>query len=169
MNNYLENSFKYVIMPGNNSEVVRRCMQTRHPDWEEIASYSKIFNFKWKPFSHNIRFDQLSLYGQRQLVNHIVNHEELTVKDNLFRNMSRYCNENDLNVFDYMPLTFVLEYQNHEDEYKTNSFGVQFLDKADKMCENLSIFNKLFHKCSDIGNNSSDYQEEISLNSDRPI
>lgn len=84
------NVFKYIICNGNNSEVVRRCMETRHPEWQEISYYSKIFNFKWKPFSNGIRFEQLSLYGQRQLVNHIINHDDITMKDSLFKNLSKY-------------------------------------------------------------------------------
>lgn len=56
-------------------------MKTRHPHWQEIPGYSKIFNFKWKPFSTGIRFDELSLYGNKQMVNHILHHEEITMKD----------------------------------------------------------------------------------------
>ena len=112
--NLIGNVFKYIICNGNNSEVVRRCMETRHPDWEEISDYSKIFNFKWKPFSNGIRYDQLSLYGQRQLVNHIINHDEITMKDNMFKNLSRYWMENNLDVFQYVPLTFILEYDNDQ-------------------------------------------------------
>ena len=89
-------------------------MQTRHPHWQEISSYSKIFNFKWKPFSSGIRFEQLSLYGQRQLVNHISNHEEITTKHNMFKNLSEYWKENSLDVFQYVPLTFILEYDNED-------------------------------------------------------
>ena len=104
--------FKYIICPGNNSDVVRRCMKTRHPHWQEIPSYSKIFNFKWKPFSTGIRFDELSLYGNKQMVNHIPHHEEITMKDSMFKNLSAYCRENKLDVFNYVPLTFVLQYNN---------------------------------------------------------
>lgn len=101
-------------------------METRHPDWQEISDYSKIFNFKWKPFSHGIRYDQLSLYGQKQLVNHIANHEEITMKDNMFKNLSSYCQRNGLDVFNYVPLTFVLEYD------------------SDKLCGDLTIFSHIF-------------------------
>lgn len=106
-------------------------METRHPDWQEISNYSKIFNFKWKPFSNGIRFEQLSLYGQRQLVNHIINHDEITMKDNMFKNLSKYWMENNLDVFNYVPLTFILEY-----------------DKDD-LVQNLSFFSLLFEAWSE--------------------
>ena len=65
-------------------------MHTRTDEWEEIPEYSKIFNFKWKPFSFGIRFEEISLYGHKQMVNHIFNHEEITMKDRLFYNLSTY-------------------------------------------------------------------------------
>jgi len=68
-------------------------MHTRDFNWEEIPDTSKIFNFKWKPFSNGLRFEELSLYGHKQMVNHIFNHEEITMKDKLFKNLSNYCKE----------------------------------------------------------------------------
>jgi hypothetical protein len=55
-----------------------------------------------------MRFEQLS-YSQRQMVNHFEYHAELTTKDGLFRNLLAYAQLNKLNVFDYVPLTFVLD------------------------------------------------------------
>lgn len=80
---------KYIICPGNNHDLIRRVLDTR-PNWEEIKDNSKIFNFKWKPFSYGLRFEEISLYGHKQVVNHIFNHEEITMKDRLFQNMYSY-------------------------------------------------------------------------------
>lgn len=43
------------------------------------------------------------------MVNHFEFHAEITTKDNLFKNMLSYAEYNKLNVFDYVPLTFVLD------------------------------------------------------------
>lgn len=57
--------YKYIIYSGNNSEVIARCMKKRK-DWEELPSYSTIFNFKWQQISKGIMFDLLSSGGRKQ-------------------------------------------------------------------------------------------------------
>jgi len=125
-------------------------MESRHPQWQEIPEYSKIFNFKWKPISAGIRFEQLSQYGSRQIVNHIENHEEISMKDNLFNNLSVHWVESKLNVFDYVPLTFVLEYD------------------SDKMLSNLTFFNRVFDAWKNVidngeinSSNSVEFDQEL--------
>ena len=39
-------TYKFVIVRGNNSELVRRCMELRS-DWEESSLSNTLFNFKW--------------------------------------------------------------------------------------------------------------------------
>lgn len=95
-------SYKYIIMKGNNSGVIKRCMESR-PGWEETAHFNTIFNFRWQQTSHGIRFDQLSMNGKRQMVNHFSHHSAITTKDNLFKNLSEYLNTK---VFEFVPLTF---------------------------------------------------------------
>lgn len=89
-------------MKGNNSGVVKRCMENR-AGWEETADFNTMFNFKWQQTSYGIRFDQLSINGKKQMVNHFINHASITTKDNLFKNLYDYL---DNKVFDYVPLTF---------------------------------------------------------------
>lgn len=92
-------------MKGNNSGVVKRCMENR-AGWEETADFNTMFNFKWQQTSYGIRFDQLSINGKKQMVNHFINHASITTKDNLFKNLYDYL---DNKVFDYVPLTFWIE------------------------------------------------------------
>lgn len=115
-----------------------------------------------------IRFDELSLYGQKQLVNHIINHDEITMKDNLFHNLSAYCKNNGLNVFDYVPLTFVLDYD-QEREFKTNSQGQQIAEKYDKMCVNLTFFSHIFYIWNGIKYQSDGYHDEANSNINKLI
>jgi len=67
-----------------------------------------MFNFKWMPFLKGVRFKQLS-HSQRQMVNHFEFHHEITTKDLLFKNMMCYAELNKINVFDYVPLTFLVD------------------------------------------------------------
>ena len=53
------------------------------------------------------RFENLSAHKKR-IVNHFEFHSELTTKNGLIKNLSRYCSERGLNVFDYTPCTFLL-------------------------------------------------------------
>lgn len=77
-------------------------METRQ-GWEETAEFDTIFNFRWQQTSHGIKFNQLSMNGKRQMVNHFENHATITTKDNLFKNLGEYL---DTNVFKTVPLTF---------------------------------------------------------------
>ena len=95
-------------MSGNNSQIVKRCLEKRMDYWKESPSFSSIYHFKWQPFSKGIRFDQVSL-SQKQMVNHFECHHEITTKDYLFKNMFAYADTKKTNVFDYVPLTFVLD------------------------------------------------------------
>ena len=76
--------------------------------WKEVPYFNSTYSFKWQPVSKGFRFEQLS-YSQKQMINHFEGHAEITTKDALFRNMLGYAQGNKLNVFDYVPLTFVID------------------------------------------------------------
>lgn len=105
------NKYKFIVGPGNNSQVVKQCLMLREERWEEANSFDKLFSFKWQPWSRNIGFQQLNSFGMRQLVNHLPGHEQVTTKDMLFENMSVLCECKKLNTFDYLPLTFTLQFK----------------------------------------------------------
>jgi hypothetical protein len=82
--------YKFVIIRGNNSELVKRCLlEDRNGDWEEIPSTNTLFNFKWVPFSKGVRFDYLSVHGVKKMVNHFEFHDQITEKHSLFHNMQK--------------------------------------------------------------------------------
>ena len=47
-NTQAQSHYKYVILPGNNSEIVKECMLLRADRWQETSSFDKLFNFKWQ-------------------------------------------------------------------------------------------------------------------------
>ena len=81
------------------------------PSWEETVPYDSLFNFKWQPWSNGLKYDYLSKYGSKQLVNHIEGHEGITTKDSLFLNLRTYFEKSNTNVFDVVPLTFILDFK----------------------------------------------------------
>jgi hypothetical protein len=67
-------------------------------------------HFKWKPTSNGIDYAQISQFGVKQVVNHVEGHRALTTKDELFLNLKAHCEKNGANVFEYLPLTFKLDF-----------------------------------------------------------
>eukprot|EP00826_Nyctotherus_ovalis_P065252 TRINITY_DN9586_c0_g1_i7.p1 TRINITY_DN9586_c0_g1~~TRINITY_DN9586_c0_g1_i7.p1 ORF type:complete len:521 (-),score=99.88 TRINITY_DN9586_c0_g1_i7:21-1583(-) len=102
-----DESYMFVITFGNNSNLVRRCME-RRSDWKEASESCSIFSFKWQPFSKGLRFDQLSV-SQKQMANHFEHHHEITTKDRLFTNLLLHLDHSRRNVFAFVPITFLLD------------------------------------------------------------
>ena len=121
-----------MIRPGNNSALIWKVFEYSgrtnpivdahdhetflFPGWEsQDDQFDDFFNFKWKPVSQGINFQALGKQG-KQLVNHISGHHHLTTKDNIFLNLKKYYEKNrqtlpiDKSIYDYIPLTFVLDY-----------------------------------------------------------
>ena len=88
--------------------------------WQETNT-PHLFNFKWKPFSHNINYERLGKFGYKQLVNHVEGHQALTTKDQLFFNIKAYCEKKNLDVYDMIPLTFAVDFSdvNHQHQFDT--------------------------------------------------
>ena len=129
-------SYKYIIMKGNNSGVVTRWMKNRQ-GWEETADFNTMFNFRWQQTSFGIKFGQLSMNGKKQMVNHFEHHDSITTKDNLFKNLSEFL---DTKVFEFVPLTFWIQ-----------SFSENYL-------KDLNNFKSIFNTCQQYA--SKDLAEE---------
>ena len=100
-----------------NSEQKVNLLQGNFTTWQETNT-PHLFNFKWKPFSNGINFERLGKFGYKQLVNHIEGHQALTTKDQLFFNMKAYCEKKSLDVYDMIPLTFAVDFSDHNHQIK---------------------------------------------------
>eukprot|EP00826_Nyctotherus_ovalis_P024513 TRINITY_DN1894_c0_g1_i4.p1 TRINITY_DN1894_c0_g1~~TRINITY_DN1894_c0_g1_i4.p1 ORF type:complete len:662 (-),score=152.89 TRINITY_DN1894_c0_g1_i4:443-2428(-) len=101
--------YSFVVLEGNNSQLVRKCFGHRSGYWKEINNPHVRVNYKWQPVSNGIHFELLSKFSPKQMVNHFEGHREITTKDGLVKNLIAYCELNKLNAFDYTPLTFTLD------------------------------------------------------------
>ncbi len=101
---------------------MKRCLDLRSDKWEETNDFDTLFNFKWHPISKGIKFDIVNTHGTRQLVNHFENHDCFTTKDLMFKNFLQYCELKKTNVFEYLPLTFVLEVDSMNYAYDLDKF-----------------------------------------------
>eukprot|EP00347_Sterkiella_histriomuscorum_P015512 403356749 len=110
------NYLKFVVLPGNNSRLIKEALLRRGHKWIETVAQDPFYHFKWQPVSYGIKFEQIStpiVQGmhpcQKQLVNHFEFHSNLTEKSKLFKNLTQYSIKLRENVFDYMPLTYFVE------------------------------------------------------------
>lgn len=144
-NNYLEKGkLKYYIRKGNNFNLMKRLIEKRGW-WESIENQEleisgkdlENANFIWTPTTKNIDFrGRISrLIYQKQLINHYPNHPEISSKMNLFMNLHRICSKHNLNVFDFLPITFVFNCEDPNFFHEIDHFFRYF--------KGLTIFNHL--------------------------
>ena len=124
--------YKYFIAAGNNSQVVKRCMDLRDDRWEETTASDKLYNFRWQPWGRLIDYKSVNSFGVRQLVNHLQGHEFLSTKHLLFESMTSFCEAKKMDVFKMLPLTFSLELQHDGSQEELQKFLSVFnlLDKG---------------------------------------
>ncbi|CDW88442.1 ttl domain containing protein [Stylonychia lemnae] len=101
--NLIGDGFKFQVLKGNNAKLVQRVLSNRYW-WTEMSTYSKPPQFKWSPCSIKADFPKMNSY--KQIINHFENHREITRKDELLINLTHYFSNQNLNVFDYVPVTF---------------------------------------------------------------
>ncbi|CDW72701.1 tubulin-tyrosine ligase family protein [Stylonychia lemnae] len=110
-----QKQLKFVVIPGNNSQLIKDAMLRRSYLWRETTANDQAYSFKWQPVSYGIRFEQigqfsiLNFMSQKQLVNHLEYHSQLSEKSKLFINMSKFAMKLKENVFNYIPITFFIE------------------------------------------------------------
>ena len=85
--------YNYIILKGNNSVSVKKCMNHRY-NWKElIDDKSPYYNLKWRPISCGKDFFNLlkSSLNEPQITNHYEYHTAISNKLNLFQNIMLFC------------------------------------------------------------------------------
>ena len=96
---------------GNDSSTIKKCFMHRI-NWESEKKKDdeEQISFIWAPISSQINFYDLSYDLKNNImVNHFEFHNEITNKINMFVNMMIYCENQNLNVLNYLPLTILME------------------------------------------------------------
>ncbi len=118
-----------IIKDGNDSSTILKCFEHRI-NWKNITSLNKIkkINFIWAPLSSQIDYNYISYECSKNstMCNHFPNHIEITNKLNCFKNLMIYCEENFLDVFKYVPLTILIQYESPLFIKQFNSFEFFF-------------------------------------------
>ena len=146
----------YIIIPGNNENLIKKCLDLRK-NWKEITEKSQkknqlICNLFWTPLSWRINFKDYSADNIKEIkfTNHFEFHNGITNKYKLFINLLKYCEEHSKDLFDFYPLTIPFE------------FGHFFF------MDQMKSFTHLFNNINEIiGNDKSrkKYSEYFYLNS----
>jgi len=128
-----------VILPGNASHLVKNCFKHRI-NWKECQSnVTTMFNFKWQQNIIGIDYYSLSKTPSvKQIFNHFEFHQQISNKFNLFINMTKYCEENDLEVFNFLPFTVIMQYDCENYHQQMISF-TNFYDNISEYLVDLSI------------------------------
>lgn len=56
-NKITNQKYKFIVNSGNNSNLIKRCLELRSDRWEEGNDFDTLFSFKWNPISKGLKFD----------------------------------------------------------------------------------------------------------------
>jgi hypothetical protein len=122
------NIFK-IIKDGNDPSTILKCFEHRI-NWKNVSELNKSqkINFIWAPLSSQINFNDISYENSKNgtMCNHFSNHIEISNKLNCFKNLMIYCEDNFMDVFKYVPLTILIQYESPLFIRQFNSFEFFF-------------------------------------------
>ncbi|CAD8093905.1 unnamed protein product [Paramecium primaurelia] len=103
----------YFIGEGNNHQLIKKLLDERQ-NWVQVKDpKSKKINFKWQETEKGYEYQTINQKEQPiQMLNHFEFHSEISDKFKLAVNFKAYCDKNRLNIYDYIPTTFVIECTN---------------------------------------------------------
>ena len=146
MNYYKDDYYYYNIYPSNCGWLIKDCFANRLK-WKKChCNNTNLFNFKWKEvICNNDEFLELSS-KKTQMINHFENHSCLSNKCNMFYNFANYCEENNIDIFRYLPFTIIVDISKSSIySYKKNF--KQIFDNIEKFIfDSKSINDKIFDR-----------------------
>ena len=117
-------------MKGNNNEIVERIISRREQFYKtnleekDIANMKNILsgvNFSWMTSYKQIGYEALKKDGM-QCMNGFEFHRELTTKNRIIVNLINFYNGNLERVFEITPVTFIIDINSQNFEYKIQEF-----------------------------------------------
>ncbi|KAM3147792.1 hypothetical protein pb186bvf_000120 [Paramecium bursaria] len=123
----IPNHYCYFLGQGNNHKVVQRVMQPRS-EWVQVSNYTDInVQFKWQQTNKGYQYERLNWSNKSKIaLNHFEFHIEISQKDYLFKNLQSYCEDNQLNVFDIVPITFVFDFSSQLADQQLLNFLIYY-------------------------------------------
>ena len=131
--NELKIYYYKIFKIGNDIKTIKKCFEHRE-NWQlapESFKYNEI-NLIWAPLSCQVKYSELNQEnisnksGISTLVNHYEFHTQISNKLKMFKNLMIFCEENHLDLFSYVPLTILIEYQSPSFLRQFNGFAYVF-------------------------------------------
>jgi len=149
--------FYYLILPGNASYLVEKCMNHRINWVKPFSVVSTLYNFKWQELSYGIDYASLGHFQNvKQIVNHYENHFAISNKAKMFINLFNYCEKRKLSVFKYVPFTIIFELKDEKqkdyEKSKINSSIIKNKNENEKENEKNNKYEKLKNFINKIDN-----------------
>ncbi|CEM13746.1 unnamed protein product [Vitrella brassicaformis CCMP3155] len=99
-------TYTCVLAAGNNHKLVERVLTETRPWWRVVeTTWCSIFDLRWDQTGHAIKWGSIS---NVQLVNHFEYGYEIAVKGRLLTNLAKFTESLGLDLFEYIPLTFLI-------------------------------------------------------------
>lgn len=120
-------------------------------NWKEsqTTNISPSYHFKWQAISNGIDFSCLSkIPNSYQIVNHLENHKCISNKLNLFLNLMTFCEKRNLEVFNFIPFSLMIQFDSPCFVGQFENF-TEFYNKI-KDNLNTKVNQNLMHKSSDV-------------------
>lgn len=133
--------YTYSVIHGNNHELIERMLSNR--SWWKKAAAQKQTNkdgtpaqkvpvqFYWRMMVENFNFKQIASSGgsymSKKSMNRFQKSDEISDKDNFFRNIWHLCQRTGDDIFNYVPLTFSFRMKEIQYEKDIQEFCRVFL------------------------------------------
>ena len=146
--------FYYLILPGNASYLIEKCMYHRINWMKPFSVVSTMFNFKWQELSYGIDYSSLGCFQNvNQIVNHYENHPVISNKAKMFTNLMSYCEKRNISAFKYVPFTIIFDLK----EEKNKEENENEKNNNDNNQKNQNIKNFKYQILKDFINNTKKY------------
>ena len=128
--NELKTFYYKLFKIGNDVTTIKKCFEHRE-NWQlapESYKYNEI-NLIWAPLSCQLKYSEINQENNlniKTLVNHFEFHTQISNKLKMFKNLMIYCEENHLDLFSFVPLTILIEYQSPAFLRQFNGFTYVF-------------------------------------------
>ena len=131
--NELKIYFYRLFKIGNDITTIKKCFDYRE-NWQlapESYKYNEI-HLIWAPLSCQVKYNEINQENSSNnsnistLVNHYEFHNQISNKLKMFKNLMIFCEENHLDLFSYVPLTILIEYQSPNFLRQFNGFAYVF-------------------------------------------
>ena len=103
-----------ILKDGNDSTTILKCFEHRI-NWKnyfDCSNKDERINFIWAPLPSQVECLTINYYSKiYTMCNHFPNQSQISNKLNCFKNIMSYCEEKNLDIFKYLPLTILIQYE----------------------------------------------------------